>query len=108
MKMKRFGQLIKIKPDKIDYYKKLHANPWPCVVKKLYECNIRNYTIFLTPFNELFAYFEYIGDDFESDMKKIANDQCTREWWKETDPCQESLDKTGKSWWLDLEEVFHI
>ena len=41
-------------------------------------------------------------------MKKIAADECTQNWWKETDPCQESLDVTRKSRWIDLEEVFHI
>jgi len=108
MKKRRFTQLIKVKPEKLEYYKELHANPWPCVIGKIRECNIRNYTISLTKDNHLFAYFEYIGDDFEADMKKIAADECTQNWWKETDPCQESLDVTRKSRWIDLEEVFHI
>jgi len=106
--MRRFGQLIRIKKEKLDYYKSLHANPWPCVLKKIKDCNIQNYSIFLSPNNELFAYFEYIGNDFNLDMKRMASDKCIQKWWKETDPCQESLDKTGKNWWLNLEEVFHI
>jgi len=108
MKIKRYGQLINVKPEKLDYYKKLHTKPWPCVLAKIEECNIRNYTIFLTPNNQLFACFEYIGNNFEADMKKMSKDECTQNWWKETDPCQESL--TGKSGggWLNLEEVFHV
>lgn len=105
-KILRFGQLIKVKPDKLDYYKELHANPWPCVLEKLKDCNIHNYSIFLTPENQLFAYFEYAGNDFESDMDKMRADECTQRWWKETDPCQEPVsDETG-DWWLNLEQVF--
>ena len=106
--MKRFGQLIKVKPEKLEYYKQLHANPWPCVIEKLKECNIRNYSIFLAPDNLLFAYFEYTGNDFNADMKKIAADKCTQRWWKETDPCQESLSPNPEEWWLELEEVFYM
>jgi L-rhamnose mutarotase len=105
--VKRFAQLIKLKPEKADYYKKLHANPWPCVVKKIKECNIQNYSIFVTPDSYLLAYFEYTGDDFKTDMKKMADDECTQQWWKKTDPCQESVSNNPGEWWLNLEEVFH-
>ena len=105
--MQRYGQIIKVKPEKLEYYKQLHANPWPCVLNKLKECNINNYSIFLTPNNLLFAYFEYVGNDFKADMKKMQEDDCTIKWWKETDPCQESIDEENPGW-LDLEEVFHL
>nr|NQU94347.1 L-rhamnose mutarotase [Bacteroidota bacterium] len=106
--MKRFTQLINVKPEKLEVYKKLHANPWPCVIKKIKECNIRNYTISLTPDYQLFAYFEYTGENFEQDMKKMAADECTQKWWKETAPCQERLTDDPDEWWLNLEEVFHL
>ena len=70
--------VIGIKPEKIEEYKKLHANPWEKVTKKIHECNIRNYSIYLGEIDHgqfyLFSYFEYIGEDFESDMKKMAAD----------------------------------
>ncbi|MDO4764206.1 MAG: L-rhamnose mutarotase, partial [Flavobacteriaceae bacterium] len=56
--MKRFGQVIKIKPEKLAYYRELHANPWKSVLDKIHECNIRNYSIFLLNDELLFAYFE--------------------------------------------------
>ncbi|MFP4059627.1 MAG: L-rhamnose mutarotase [Bacteroidales bacterium] len=40
----------------------------------------------------LFGYFEYTGNDFISDMQKMAEDSITREWWKRTDPCQIPLE----------------
>lgn len=105
--MQRFGSVIKLKPDKLDEYKKLHANVWPTVLDKIKECNIRNYSIFYKD-GVLFGYFEYIGDDFDADMKKMADDPNTQAWWKLTDPCQEPFEtrKDGE-WWAGMEEFFH-
>ena len=36
---------------------------------------------------QVFAYFEYIGDDYEADMEKMARDEATRRWWTHTKPC---------------------
>ena len=106
--VKRYGMVIKIKPEKIEEYKELHANPWPGVSKMIAECNIRNYSIFLMD-SLLFGYLEYTGTDFEADMVKMAADSLTREWWKKTDPCQIPFEnrKEGE-WWSMMEEVFHL
>jgi L-rhamnose mutarotase len=111
-RIQRFGMLTGLKPDKIAYYKQLHAAAWPAVLKKLKECNIQNYSIYLKeiegkPF--LFSYFEYIGKDFDTDMKKMAADSTTQRWWKETDPCQQPLPDaaTKGQIWSGMEEVFH-
>ena len=105
--IKRFGQVIRVKPEKLDYYKELHANPWPCVLEKLQECNIRNYSIFYKD-GLLFAYFEYIGDDFDADMAKMAADPKTQEWWDIMMPMQAPLDTRAEGeWWANMEEVFH-
>lgn len=108
----RFGMVTGLKPEKMEYYKKLHAAVWPEVQKKITECNIQNYSIFLKKINGeylLFSYFEYTGNDFEKDMKKMAADSVTQRWWKETDPCQLPLpDAASKNKiWSNMEEVFH-
>lgn len=103
---RRFAQVIRLKPEKRDYYLELHRNAWPCVLEKINACNICNYSIYLHD-DLLFAYFEYSGVDFEADMKKMADDPCTQQWWKETAPCQETLNVDPGSWWLNLEEIFH-
>ncbi len=105
--MKRFGQVIGIKPDRIEVYKQLHAAVWPAVLSKIKECNIRNYSIYLHD-NLLFAYFEYVGDDFEADMAKMAADPMTQEWWAICMPMQVPVEgrKPGEHWHT-MEEVFH-
>jgi L-rhamnose mutarotase len=110
--VKRYGSVIGLKADKIDYYKKLHAETWPEVLKMIEDCNIRNYSIYLHQLDDdkyyLFSYFEYVGEDFEADMAKMAADPMTQKWWKETDPCQFAVKhrKEGE-WWASMEEVFH-
>ena len=108
----RYGMVTGLNPDKIEDYKRLHASPWPEVQKRITECNIRNYSIYLQKIDNqyyLFSYFEYTGSDFYADMKKMAADSMTQKWWKETDPCplplKEALAK--HQIWSSMEEVFH-
>ncbi|WP_245898793.1 L-rhamnose mutarotase [Chitinophaga niastensis] len=110
--IKRFGSVTGLKAEKLNYYKQLHAKAWPSVLKKIKECNIRNYSIYLQKIGNdyyLFSYFEYTGTDFDGDMKKMAADPNTQQWWKETDPCQQPLPETAakKQIWTAMEEVFH-
>lgn len=105
--MQRFGQVIQLQPDAIEEYKAYHANVWPEVLETIHDCNIRNYSIFLDG-HTLFAYFEYVGDDFEADMAKMAADPKTQEWWSIMEPMQVPLpDRKPGEWWKNMEEVFH-
>lgn len=105
--MQRYGQVLGIKTENIAEYTRLHADVWPGVLKMIHECNIRNYSIFQKD-NLLFAYFEYIGDDFEGDMAKMAADPTTQEWWKVCTPLQEPLPtRADGEWWATMDEVFH-
>src|ERR1035437_4018227 len=58
----RVGMVTGIKPEKIAYYKKLHANTWEGVLKNIEKWNIRNYSIYLKKIDDkyfLFSYYEY-------------------------------------------------
>jgi L-rhamnose mutarotase len=109
--MKRIGQIIRLKPEAYEDYKRTHADVWPGVLAKIHEANIRNYSIYHWN-GLLFAYYEYIGTDFEADMAIIGSDPKTHEWWALNDPMQEPVqgNSTGSregNWWTDMEEVFH-
>ena len=105
--MIRYGQLIGVKPEKLDEYKRYHADVWPEILSKITECNIRNYSIFYKD-NMLFAYFEYVGSDFEADMEKMAADPKTQEWWDIMMPMQSPVETRQEGeWWANMEEVFH-
>ncbi len=106
--MKRYGQVIKVNPEKVEIYKEYHRGVWPEVLKTIKQCNIQNYSIYLKD-DYLFAYMEYEGDDFSGDMAKMAADPKTQEWWALMKPLQSPLTtRTCGEWWADMEEVFHI
>ena len=105
--IKRFGQVIGVKPETFDEYVKYHADVWPGILAMIGECNIRNYSIFHRD-GLLFAYFEYVGDDFHGDMAKMAHDPLTLEWWDIMIPMQQPLETRSEGeWWANMDEVFH-
>ena len=106
--VKRYGSVIAVKPDKLDDYKYHHANAWEKVNDMIKACKIQNYSIYYKD-GLLFSYFEYTGDDYDADMKKMADDETTRKWWDLVKPFQTPLDsrKEGE-WWADMEEVYHL
>jgi L-rhamnose mutarotase len=58
--MQRHGAVIGVKLDRLEEYKRYHAEVWPEVLDMIHQCNIRNYSIFYKD-GQLFSYFEYIG-----------------------------------------------
>lgn len=106
--MKRFGQIIGVKPEHLESYKEYHAAVWPDILDMITKCNIRNYSIFYKD-GLLFAYFEYIGNDFAADMAKMAADPKTQEWWSVMEPMQQPVENRSEGeWWANMEEVFHL
>ncbi len=107
--MRRIGSVIGIQPEAIARYKELHAAIWPDVAAMIAACNIRNYSIFLRqPENLMFSYFEYVGEDLDADMARMAADPVTRDWWAVCGPLQAPLDTRSETeWWASMDEVFH-
>ncbi len=106
--MKRYGQLIGVKPEEFEKYKKYHAAVWPEVLDMIKRCNIRNYSIYHKD-SMLFAYFEYTGDDYAADMARMAAHQKTQEWWAIMHQIQVPVESVSEGeWWSDMEEVFHL
>lgn len=106
--MKRYGSVIRVRPDAVKKYKAYHAKVWPEVLAMIRKCNIRNYSIFLKD-GYLFGYFEYHGRNYQADMAKMAADPKTQEWWSIMMPMQQPLETRRRGeWWAEMEEVFHL
>ncbi len=106
--MKRYGMVTKVKPEKAEEYDRLHSAVWPKVLAMIKQCQIQNYSIYRRN-DLLFSYFEYIGEDFEADMKKMAADPTTQEWWTHCSPCFDPIDNSvEKGWWIEMNEIFHL
>jgi L-rhamnose mutarotase len=102
--MKRFGQTARLKPDKIEEYRQLHASVWPEVLDTITACHIGNYSIFQQD-DLLFAYFEYHGNDYDADMRAMAEDPVTQRWWKLTKPC--FLHHSIQEYYTEMPEIFY-
>ena len=114
--IRRIAAVTGLKPEREERYRMLHSIPWPGVVRQNRESNLRKFTIFLKDIGEklyLFYYLEYVGADFEADMKAMAENPVVQRWWKLTDDCQIPLpdapvDAAGKKGpWTPMTEIFH-
>ncbi|MDB4796584.1 L-rhamnose mutarotase [bacterium] len=108
--VRRFGSVVGLNPEKENAYRELHSDAWPSILGRIRKSNMRNFSIYTTEIEGkkfLFSYFEYVGQDFEADMKAIADDPETKRWWKETDPCQLPLPtRKPDAIWSEMEMVF--
>jgi len=109
----RYGMVIGLKPEAIERYEDLHANPWSGVLDQLDRSHLRDFSIWTIELHPgehyLFGYFEYDGDDLEADMAVMAEDATTQKWWAETDPCQTPIPTAveGEQWTMMREVFFH-
>ena len=105
--MKRIASVIGLAAENREEYEAYHAAVWPEVLQTITACNIRNYSIFRYG-DLLFSYFEYVGDDYDADMAKMAADPATQRWWSVQEPLQTRLPRTpAGEQWLPIPEVFH-
>jgi len=107
--MRRFGWMGRVKPEKYEEYKRLHADVWPDVLEIITACNLRNYSIYYRD-GMLFTYVAYVGEDFEADMARMGAEPKTQEWWSVCVPCLEPVEEDGAAAgvWADMDEIFHL
>jgi len=106
--MKRVGMVIKIKPECVDEYRRLHADSNPGVRDLLTRYHLHNFSIFLHQIGQEwfeFGYYEYIGTDFDADMAALAAEPRNQAWLEICDPLQRPLE--GSQGWTEMECVYH-
>ncbi|RSM16019.1 hypothetical protein CEP52_000502 [Fusarium oligoseptatum] len=113
--VRRFAQIVKLKPQHLAEYKDVHARVWPDVLAQIKQCNIKDSSFYDDKSHVLFASFKYVGSDYKGDMARMAENPRVREWWRMTDAWQESVvpgavsSEAGEpSWWKPVEEVFYM
>ena len=111
--MKRYASVTEVLPEKLDEYLRLHANPWPGVLRTITAARIVNYSIHFRTFDDgrhyLFTYFEYVGDNFDADTAAIAANEETQRWWALCKPCLKPFaGQAPGDCWAPLQEVFYL
>lgn len=104
----RYAWTVRLKPDKVDEYRALHAEPWPGILSLLNRANIGDYTIFIDETeSRLFSIFTYSGEDLAADIARLRADPLAMRWHAVTDACQ-IPDRRGEDAWERLTEVFRL
>lgn len=106
--MKRVGFLLKIKPDRLEEYKKRHQAVWPDMLDALRRTGWHNYSLFMRGDGLLFGYFE-TPESFQAARAGIAQEEVNARWGEYMNPFFEELgDALPEEGMLELEEVFHL
>ncbi|WP_281245768.1 L-rhamnose mutarotase [Amycolatopsis marina] len=105
-KEQRVCFLLKVRPDRMEEYRRRHAEVWPEMLAALRETGWRNYSLFLAPDGLLVGYLE--TDDFDAALAGMAATEVNARWQAEMAPFFEDLDGRADAGIAPLTEVFHL
>jgi L-rhamnose mutarotase len=106
--MKRVGFLLKVRPEKIEEYKKVHQNVWLEMKEALSRTGWHNYSLFMREDGLLFGYFE-TPQDFQTALDGMEKEAINEKWQAAMAPFFEALGgKRADESMLEIEEVFHL
>ena len=100
--MRRFCFQLRVKPERLDDYRRHHRRVWPDMLEALRDTGWRNYSLFLRDDGLLIGYFE--ADDPSSTMARMRQTAVDARWQAHMAP----LFEEGASGLLQLDEVFHL
>ncbi len=106
----RVGMVVKVKRDRLENYRELHADNNPGVRHLLIKYHFRNFSIFLVQLVDgecyEFGYYEYWGDDLETDMAKLDAEPENIKWLQLCDPMQSGI-LPGEKGWKRMERIYY-
>jgi len=105
--MKRICFVLRVKPERLEEYKRRHRNVWPEMLRALRKTGWQNYSLFLRPDGLLVGYLEC--EDFERARAEMAKREVNDRWQREmAEFFAQSDDILPDRAMEPLEEVFHL
>ncbi|HTX41144.1 MAG TPA: L-rhamnose mutarotase [Acidobacteriaceae bacterium] len=105
--MQRICFLLKVRTEKIDEYRRRHAQVWPEMLDALRQTGWHNYSLFLRPDGLLVGYLETA--DFERARAAMQEHPVNARWQAEMAPFFEALEQgAADAAMVPLTEVFHL
>jgi len=105
--MKRVCFLLRIKPDLVEEYRRIHEPVWPELLDVMRRSGMNNYSLFLRPDGLLIGYFE--AENPEESLRKVGETDVNRRWQERMAPYFEAgsgdLSGGGPEW---VEQVFFM
>ncbi|RMI42502.1 L-rhamnose mutarotase [Streptomyces triticirhizae] len=105
--MQRVCFLLRVRPDRIDEYRRRHADVWPEMRAALTATGWHNYSLFLRDDGLLVGYLE--TEDFEAAQRAMAATDVNARWQAEMSELFEALDDQRPDEAMKpLTEIFHL
>jgi len=105
--MERVCFLLRVKPGRLEEYRRRHEAVWPRMLDALRETGWRNYSLFLRDDGLLVGYFE--TPDLRAALEGMESKEVNARWQAEMAPFFEELEgKRPDEGFLRLPEVFHL
>lgn len=105
--MERVCFLLRVKPDRLDEYRRRHREVWPAMQQALSETGWGNYSLFLADDGLLVGYLE--TPDWEAALAGMAARDVNTRWQTEMAEFFTALDGSRPDEaMLRLDEVFHL
>ena len=105
--MQRIGFILKVKEDRIEEYKRRHANVWPEMQQALHDTGWHNYTLFMREDGLLFGYLE--TPDFDAAKAGMAEQEVNARWQAQMGDFFEALEgQAPDEAMTPMEIVFHL
>ncbi|GAA3857851.1 L-rhamnose mutarotase [Streptomyces sedi] len=105
--MQRVCFLLKVRPDRVEEYRRRHADVWPEMCEALSATGWHNYSLFLREDGLLVGYLE--TEDFEAAQRAMAATDVNDRWQAEMGALFEPLDgQRPDEAMKPLTEVFHL
>ena len=105
--MERVCFVSRIRPDRLDEYRRRHQEVWPEMTSALSDCGWANYSLFLADNGLLVGYLE--TDDFETALSRMAQTGVNHRW--QADMKQffaDGGDQRPDEGFRRLPEIFHL
>ncbi|HEV2500046.1 MAG TPA: L-rhamnose mutarotase [Terriglobia bacterium] len=105
--MERVCFLLKVRPDRLEEYKKRHQAVWPEMLQALRDTGWRNYSLYLRDDGLLVGYFE--TPDLQAALNGMAGRDVNARWQRDMAPFFEDLGgRRPDEGFERLAEVFHL
>jgi L-rhamnose mutarotase len=103
---RRYCFLLRVRPERMEEYRRRHAAVWPEMLAALAETGWRNYSLFLSDDGLLVGYVE--ADDLQASLAAMARTEVNARWQAEMAPFFAGLEGGPDEGLVLLEEVFHL
>jgi L-rhamnose mutarotase len=105
--MERAAFLLKVRPDRLEEYRRQHESVWPEMLEALRRNGWRNYSLFTTEDGHLFGYVE-ADESFQKSVEGMSKEDINLRWQELMAPSFENLAGLPDQSMVQLEHIFFL